>query len=107
MSKTTKVLLALTTVVPLVYIGTVLFVFSDFRYDTIVKVHYMVMAVYAVLLIVYLRDVRQNERLPDQKRDLWTALIFLGSSVAQLLYFWFYIWPEESEADHAAGGTAP
>jgi hypothetical protein len=95
MNRILKVLLGVTTVIPLLYIFTVLFLFSDFRYSTIQKLHITVMAIYLFVLIVYSLDVRKNHRVPDMKRDLWSALIFLGSSAAQIIYFWFYIWPED------------
>jgi len=54
------------------------------------------MALYVALLAIYARDVRNNVRLPDDKRALWTALIFVGSSVAHVIYFRLYVWPEDS-----------
>jgi len=96
MSKAAKLGLGVATTLPLVYIFGVLFVFADFKYDTIQKLHYAMMAVYVGLLVIYARDVWNNDRLPDDKRALWAALIFVGSSVAHLIYFWFYVWPEES-----------
>ncbi|HUP62560.1 MAG TPA: hypothetical protein VNA69_19305 [Thermoanaerobaculia bacterium] len=98
MGKLAKSSLGILTVLPLIYIFGILFVFSDFKYDTIQKLHYGMMAVYALLLIIYIRDVRTNERLPDDKRALWGALIFFGSSPAQLVYFWLYVWPEDAPA---------
>ncbi|HEX9982096.1 MAG TPA: hypothetical protein VGF69_02430 [Thermoanaerobaculia bacterium] len=95
MSKAAKILLGVATLLPLVYIFTILFVYRDFKYDTIQRIHYVLMALYVTLLFIYTRDVRDTDRLPDEKRALWGALIFVGSSVAQLIYFWNYIWPDD------------
>ena len=83
---------------PLLYIFGLLFVFNDFKYDTIQKLQYVMMVMYVALLVIYVRDVRNNDRLPDEKRALWGTLVFIGSSVAQLIYFWLYVWPEDPPA---------
>jgi hypothetical protein len=84
------------TALPLLYVLGLLFVFSEFRYETIQVIHYVVMLLYLVLLIAYVRNVLTNDRVPEDKRGLWLALIFLGTSVAQLAYFFSYIWITDS-----------
>jgi hypothetical protein len=97
MTKPLKLLLGIGTAIPLAYVLFILFVFSDFHYDTIFRIHLSIMALYGILLIVYPLDVGRNARLPDDKRALWRALVFVGSSVAQLIYFCLYIWPGDDE----------
>jgi hypothetical protein len=95
MRKGWKLIFGLATALPLLYIFGLLFVFNDFKYDAIQRLHYAMMAMYVALLVIYIRDVRDNDRLPDDKRALWGTLVFVGSSVAQLIYFSLYVWPEE------------
>jgi len=99
MNRPAKVLLGIATTIPLLYILFILFVFRDFEYATIEKLHYLVMAIYAVLLVVYVRDTRNNERVADEKRALWSALVLVGSSAAQLIYFYHYIWHDEEQVN--------
>ncbi|HSY49061.1 MAG TPA: hypothetical protein VLC46_09630 [Thermoanaerobaculia bacterium] len=98
MLKVSKIFLGLLTLLPLVYIFTLLFVFNDFHFNTIQTIHFVMMALYAILLILYSWNVRNNDRLPDEKRALWATLIFVGSPAAQLIYWWYYIWPDDEGA---------
>jgi len=70
MQKGWKLSLGIVTTLPLLYIFGLLFVFNDFKYDTIQRLHYAMMVMYVALLVVYIRDVRNNDRLPDEKRPL-------------------------------------
>lgn len=86
MHKGFKIGLSFFTMLPFAYILCIIFVFNDFRYNVIQVLHYTMMAIYVVLLVIYTRDVRNNDRLPNEKRALWGTLIFIGSSLAQFIY---------------------
>ncbi len=94
-----KIFLGLATLLPLVYIFALLFVFNDFSFDTIQTLHYVMMVLYAIILILYSLNVRNNERLPDEKRALWATLIFIGTPVAQLVYWWYYVLPDDKDTE--------
>ena len=95
MSRIAKLILGFLTIVPLIYIFGILLIFRDLPYDTIEKIHYVIMALYLGLLVTYVRDTRANDQLPDEKRNLWSALVVVGSSVAQIVYYVLYVWPDE------------
>lgn len=48
-------------------------------------------AIYAVGWIAYLWNVFHNERVPRDKRALWTAILLLGGPYAMPFYFWHYL----------------
>jgi hypothetical protein len=95
MSKLGRAALGLFTALPLIYILGLLFVFRDFSFDVIQRLHFAMMAIYLVVVIWYERNVTGNERVPPEKRALWAALLLVGSSIAQLVYFYHYVWRDD------------
>lgn len=47
--------------------------------------------IYAVGWIAYIWNVFHNDRVPPDKRALWTALLALGGPYAMPFYFWHYV----------------
>jgi len=45
----------------------------------------------AFLYLAYYRNIFRNDRVPADKRDLWSIVTFLTGPVGQLLYFYRYV----------------
>jgi MFS superfamily sulfate permease-like transporter len=41
--------------------------------------------------LCYFWDVWHNPRVPPEKRQLWTVVIFIACPYALPFYFWFYV----------------
>lgn len=53
------------------------------------------------LTIFYIVNVFKNERVKQDQKALWAVVLFLGSTIAQAVYWYLYIWREEPA--HAPG----
>ena len=84
--------------IPAIFITSVLFIFDDYAYATVRRLFLGVVVSYASTVVLLVRDTRTNELLPDEKRSLWSVLIVVGSSAAQLAYLWWYVVPGASSA---------
>jgi hypothetical protein len=49
------------------------------------------------LLISYLMNVFCNGRVTQSQRALWAVVLFLGSVIAMLVYWYLYIWREPKD----------
>jgi TRAP-type C4-dicarboxylate transport system permease small subunit len=45
-----------------------------------------------VLLFIYIKNVFRNDRIPQNKKTLWAAVLFFGSIIAMPIYWYLYIW---------------
>ena len=63
------------------------------------------MALTVALLVFYVVHAFKNERLVGDKRVLWVVVMFFGSFVAGIIYWWIYIWRDEplSSGDQSRG----
>jgi len=62
---------------------------------------FIMLAVFG-LMIFYIVNVFQNERLPGEKKALWAVVLFLGNVLAFPFYWYFYIWSTPKEAAQPA-----
>ena len=46
---------------------------------------------FAVGWALFLWDVWHNERVPTEKRSLWTSVLFFAGPYAMPFYFWHYV----------------
>jgi len=54
-------------------------------------VHFIAMLLGMALLVAYILDVVNNPRVPPDKRVMWVLIIFLGSFIGMLLYWFSYL----------------
>jgi len=54
------------------------------------------MLVITVLLVIYVMNIFKNGRVKKNDRVLWLILLFMGSSIAMLFYWYLFIWKEPS-----------
>jgi hypothetical protein len=47
------------------------------------------------LLAFYVTFLFKTERVPQDKKALWAAVLFLGNMVAMPVFFYLYVWPDE------------
>jgi hypothetical protein len=113
MKKSTKILLAIATVFPFLYMifffvavfSMILFPPDDPSEGGIFPVLMMVLFplhFFNILLIwgltaYYIVNVFRNDRVDKDKKVLWAVIIFLGNMVAMPIYWYQYIWNEETE----------
>lgn len=122
MSGKGKVVLGILTVWPIVYsVSFIIFVFSQIImsfsgsgfskggpagppavFFVLFILHFLTMLLTFALIIIYIRDVFRNERVPKEKRVLWTVVLLLGHVAAMPIYWYIYIWPGQ-EADGGKG----
>lgn len=114
MKKPTKFILGIATLWPILYMAIFfIFVFSQVflfpqkeapspsgpptRFLVIFGLHFLTMLWIFVLLIIYIVNLFRNERVPQDKKALWAAVLFLGNMVAMPIYWYLYIWREPKE----------
>ena len=109
MSKSNKLILGAFTFWPIVYMVIFFgFIFSQFllvdvstssgepptAFFLIFILHFLTIILSIGLLIIYIRNVFSNNRIPQDKKALWAIVIFLGSFIAMPIYWYLYIWSE-------------
>jgi hypothetical protein len=113
MSKTGKAILGIVTLWPLAYMPIfvgfwfyqAVLVFSDHQEEggpapgmiVIFVLHGLTILVSLALLFIYLVDVSNNDRIPEDKKLPWSLLILLGGIVACPIYWNLYIWPDRTD----------
>ena len=109
--KTTKLLLALVTLVPLAY---VLFLFVTIflhvssllvgipernifleLFETLFLFHLGMMLWIAVLTIVYAVHIARNEALKNEIKAVWVTAICFGNVLAMPIYWYLQIWKKD------------
>jgi hypothetical protein len=120
MKKSTKILLAIATIWPFLYmIFFFVFMFSMFSsmslksppevgafnnfFTVIIPLHVLTILLIVGLTIFYIVNVFRNDRVAQDKKALWAVVLFLGNVIAFPVYWYFYIWPEGK----ALSKTAP
>ena len=102
-SRPTKILLCVCTIIPIVYM--VYFISTFFTsfdsppgafdkdsFDTMFKIHIAVMGLSVLLLVAYLSHLFRTKAVPNDKKALWAVVLFFGSYIAMLIYWFIYIW---------------
>ena len=127
LSKPVKILLAVFTVWPIVYMILFMlsFMFMGFMMpmmgavghagnshvsDTVMPVGFMLFfAVHMltilgsmVLIAFYIVHLFKTERVPKDQKALWAVLLFLGWWMAGSVYWYMYIWREPKPAQENA-----
>jgi heme/copper-type cytochrome/quinol oxidase subunit 2 len=114
MKKSTRILLGIATIWPIVYMiffFTVIFIaiFSashDGSFEgsalpallmVIFPLHILTVILVMGLTIFYIVNVFRNDRVDKDKQILWTILLFMGSIIVMPVYWYLYIWSERKE----------
>ena len=58
----------------------------------IFPLHFLTIVEIFVLLVIYIRDVFRNDRVPKDKKSLWAVVLFCGNMIAMPVYWYLYIW---------------
>jgi hypothetical protein len=59
------------------------------------------------LIAFYIVFLFKTDRVPQDKKALWAAVIFLGNMVAMPVFFYLYVWPEQWPRTKAQASTEP
>ena len=119
MKKTTKILLAIATVFPFLYMifffvvifSSIFFAPRDgsseggvftILFMVIFPLHLITMLLILGLTIFYMVNVFKNDRVDKDKKVLWAVVIFMGNMIAMPVYWYLYIWREETELSNSA-----
>jgi hypothetical protein len=103
MKKSSKVLLALATIWPLIYmvffIGVIflnLFMGDNqgFIWAIIIPLHLLTMLWIIALTIWYMVNVFRNDRVNKDMKVLWAVVLFMGNVIAMPIYWYLYIWQD-------------
>jgi len=65
-------------------------------------VHGITMVWLLALLAIYIYDVFNNSRVDKDKKALWAVVLFLGNVIAMPIYWYLYIWAEDSRLHQLA-----
>jgi hypothetical protein len=112
MKKPLKILLGLATVWPFAYMLLFFFVvFSSLFFVTgpgdpesgpplfflvLFPLHILTMFWITALTVFYMVNVFRNERVDKDKKVLWAVVLFMGNMIAMPIYWYLYIWKEQS-----------
>ncbi len=119
MKKTTKILLAIATIFPFLYmIFFFVVIFSSIflmpadgsseggvfpnLFMIIVPLHLLTMLLIMGLTVFYMVNVFRNDRVDKDKKVLWAVVIFMGNMIAMPIYWYLYIWREETELSNTS-----
>jgi hypothetical protein len=123
MRKSTKILLAIATIWPLIYM-VVFFVvmistFSSMPLNRppdagsldnfvtiILPLHLLTMLLVMGLTIFYIVNVFRNDRVIKDKKTLWAVVLFLGNVMVMPVYWYLYIWPSGKDSSATPGNRA-
>jgi hypothetical protein len=47
------------------------------------------------LIAFYIVFLFKSDRVPQDKKALWAAVLFLGNMLAMPVFFYLYVWPDE------------
>ena len=56
--------------------------------------HLGTMLLMSALTVFYVVYLVKTERVPQDKKALWAAVIFLGNMLAMPVFFYLYVWPD-------------
>jgi hypothetical protein len=108
MNKPTKVLFAISTLLPLAYVCflfVALFlhlsslivgiprrnIFLEL-FQTLFFVHFGMMAWLAILTLVYVIHIARNPALTNEMKAVWVTAVGVGNVFAMPVYWYFHIW---------------
>jgi hypothetical protein len=119
MKKSSKILLGIATIWPLIYM--VLFIGFIFLtlfltggggpsqggglpgfFLVIFVLHFLTILWIWALIAFYIFNVFKNDRVEKDKKVLWAVVLFMGNVIAMPIYWYLYIWP-----DHGALSSMP
>ncbi len=114
LDKSLKLLVGALSVWPLLYIflffGFIAFLFVGMIGDggqpqkssgvpiafvVLVAAHFGTMLLLFALLVFYIVFLFKSDRVPQDKKALWAAVLFMGNALAMPVFFYVYVWPEE------------
>jgi hypothetical protein len=114
MKKSSKILLALATIWPFLYMILFMsvFVLSFFLrgnepgliWAIIIPLHILTMLWMIGLTVLYIVNVFRNDRVNKDMKVLWAVVLFMGSIIAMPIYWYLYIWRDVTSPSI---GTAP
>jgi hypothetical protein len=61
-------------------------------FETMMVFHLSTMLLSVAILLFYLVHAFRNQQLAQDKRVLWVILLFFGSFIAAIIYWFVYIW---------------
>jgi hypothetical protein len=106
MKKSSKILLALATIWPFLYMilfmGVVLSSFflqaaePGFIWAIIIPLHILTMLWIMGLTVFYMVNVFRNDRVNKDMKVLWAVVLFMRSIIAMPIYWYLYIWRDVS-----------
>ena len=121
MKKSSKILLGLATLWPFVYmIFFFMFIFSMFLFIPtapppgpglgpgsdpsgppmffflIFPLHFLTILWIIALTVFYMVNVFRNDRVNKDMKVLWAVVLFMGGMIAMPIYWYLYIWREET-----------
>lgn len=107
MKQLTKLLLGLVTLWPFAYVIFFFFVMASLVFmpeagnhgqppliALIFPLHLLTMVVTLALMIFYIVNVFRNNLVQNDKKVLWTVVLFMGGMIAMPIYWYLYIWKE-------------
>lgn len=107
MSKAKKILLGIATLWPILY----MFIFFGLAFSFITNAanpevvfgylfggHIFTMLLMVILLIIYIRDVFENDMVLETRKTLWTILLLFGNMIAMPIYWYIYIWKRPTKS---------
>ena len=102
MKKSSKILLALVTIWPFVYMILFMGVIVSLAvlqgtdpgiiWAIIIPLHLLTMLWIISRTIFYMVNVFRNDRVNKDMKILWAVVLFMGSIVAMPIYWYLYIW---------------
>lgn len=60
----------------------------------LLPLHLFTMVLSFALAGIYIANIFRNDRVAADKKALWAVVVFIGYSIAQLIYWYLYIWRE-------------
>lgn len=110
LSKPVKILLGVVTILPPLYLlffmGFMMFTFATTFSDpshwkemfdlfhVIFILHFSAILLSFALITFYMLYLFKTERVPQDKKALWAAVLFLGSFIAMPIFWYLYVWRE-------------
>jgi hypothetical protein len=109
MSKIKKTLLGVLTVLPPLYLVTFIVFFISMIltidkqpasggmppvFQALMIAHLLTILLMFCLVTFYIFHVFNNNMIPQDKKVLWTILIFMGSFIAMPIYWYLFIWKD-------------
>lgn len=103
MNRGAAILLAIATVLPIVYMFYFFTAFGSMdgqmtqeemqvKFDLLFRLHLGTMALMVGLLVIYIAYLFKTENVPKDKKVLWAVVLFLGNILAMPVFWFLYVW---------------